>query len=231
MSHALREFIPYNPTDDELEALAHFRKRLSQMNDARVPFIERFKRNESLYRSHLDVARRADWQSTLFVPRTYGLIQAELAQLALNKPDLVLDPENKGDAMRIPYMKAVAMENWKKNNGASEFLFGFLDSLKMGSGFFEIGYRNYQRNVKEIIDFDPSTGQIDWKPKKITEFDDVFFEAFRPEDLFIDESVAWIKDAKDGARRHTFSYEAFIDEFADKYPTAIRVRPTRVREW
>lgn len=217
----------YKPSQDVQDALRFFRTRITEIKDARSHLLERWDKDENLFRSQMSFADKAEWQSDLFIPRTYGLVMAALAQLAINKPDISINPTNKFDAFKIPYVKAALHQNWLKNNGNKEFLFGFLDALKLGIAHMEVGFRSNKRDINEIVDYDPITGKIESKPETIIEFDDVFFEFFRPQDYYQDNYAAWTEDAVDSARRYIFPYDRFKKLYGD-YPGASFVIPGKV---
>ena len=210
----------------ESKALVFFQKRFEKMDEARKEHFERFREDEKLFRSHLEVARKADWQSQYFIPRTYGLVMASLSEFAINKPDISVEPDTRADALRVPYMKAVMHANWRKNKGNAEMLYVLLDALKLGIGIYEIGYRKDKRMIKEIEN-DPEdyNKKGKWKKKEIVDFDDVFFEVVNPRYMWIDESASSFTDAIDCVRKYKYGEQAFHQRFDSKFPKAKNVQP------
>ena len=133
-----------------LKAVQKFTERFRAMDERRQKHVIRWEENEKLFRSHLETADKEEWQSTLFIPRTYGVVMSSLAEFSINKPDISVEPDTKVDAIRSPYMKAVMETNWRTNKGNGEFLFALLDAFKLGVGIFEVGYRKTERKVKKI---------------------------------------------------------------------------------
>ena len=194
------------------------------MDFARKPYFNGFEEDEKLFRSHLETSNKADWQSKYFIPRVYGLIMSSLSEFAINKPDIIVEPETKKDALRTPYMKAALHANWKKNKGNAALLFLLLDALKLGIAIIEVGYRSNVRDIKEITKYDPTTEAIEWKKKEIFDFDDVYFESVNPRYFWIDESASTVKDAVDCTRQYIFSEQSFHQIFDSKYPRAKKVK-------
>ena len=194
------------------------------MDEARQPHWDNFEKDEKLFRSHLETANKADWQSKYFIPRTYGLVMSSLSEFAINKPDIIVEPDTKADATRAPYMKAVMHANWRKNKGNGEILYALLDALKLGISIIEIGYRKNSRIIKDIKDYDPLTEQSKWKKKEIYDFDDVFFEAVNPRYFWVDESANTMSKAIDCARLYVYSEQAFHSIFDKKFTKAKEVR-------
>lgn len=209
---------------EDRKALEYFRERFQAMDSARLEYYNNFEKDEKLFRSHLETATKADWQSKYFIPRTYGLVMASLSEFAINKPDIIIEPDTRQDALRVSYLKAVMHANWRKNKGNAELLFGLLDALKLGIGIFEIGYRKEERTVKSIKDYDPATEDVDWEKKKIFDFDDVYFETVNPRYFWLEESAATISDANDCVRKYIFSEETFHRKFDSKYEKAKDVK-------
>lgn len=210
--------------DKAQEALRFFSTRHLSMDQARKDHYDNFEKDEKLFRSHLEVSRKADWQSKYFIPRTYGLVMASLAEFAINKPDIIVEPDTRADATRVPYMKAVMHANWRKNRGNGELLYALLDALKLGISILEIGYRRDSRTIKEIDKYDPTTEDITWKEKEIFDFDDVYFEAVNPRYYWADEGCSTIRKANDCARLYIYSREAFHNKFDSKFPKAREVQ-------
>src|SRR3990167_10783529 len=137
------------------------------MDQARQNFVQQFEEDEKLFRSHIETSNKADWQSTYFIPRTYGLVMSTLSEFSINKPDIVVDPDTQLEATKVPYMQAVMQANWRKNKGNSELLYALLDTIKLGISIIEIGYRKTKRTIKEITEYDTETERIEWKEKEI----------------------------------------------------------------
>jgi hypothetical protein len=194
------------------------------MDHARKNHYDNFEKDEKLFRSHLEVSRKADWQSKYFIPRTYGLVMASLAEFAINKPDIIVEPDTRADATRTPYMKAVMHANWRKNRGNGELLYALLDALKLGISIVEVGYRRDSRTIKEIDKYDPATEDVTWKEKEIFDFDDVYFEAVNPRYYWVDEGCNTVRRADDCARLYIYSEQAFHDKFDEKFPKARNVK-------
>ncbi len=162
--------------------------------------------------------------SQYFIPRTYGLVMASLSEFAINKPDVVIEPDTRNDALRVPYMRAVMQANWKKNKGNAELLFVLLDALKLGIGILEVGYRKDKREIKDIQEYDPSNEKFKWKKKDIFDFDDVYFETVNPRYFWISETAKSISEADDCVRRYIYSEESFHQIFDSKFPKAKKIR-------
>ncbi|MFW6122383.1 MAG: hypothetical protein ACOC80_15990, partial [Petrotogales bacterium] len=209
--------------DKAQEAVRFFTERHRSMDRARQPYYNNFEKDEKLFRSHIETSRKADWQSKYFIPRTYGLVMSSLSEFAINKPDVIVEPDTRGDATRVPYMQAVMHANWRKNRGNGELLYALLDALKLGIAIFEVGYRKESRKIKDIVNYDPATEDIEHKEKEIFDFDDVYFEAVNPRYFWVDESCNTISKANDCARLYIYSKEAFHRKFDQKFPKAKKV--------
>jgi len=190
------------------------------MDTAREKYFNRFEEDEKLFRSHLETSNKADWQSKNFIPRTYGLVMASLSEFAINKPDILVEPDSREEAMKVPYLRAVMHANWRKNKGNAELLFILLDALKLGIAIYEIGYRKTTRDVKEITSYDPETENTEYEDKEIVDFDDVYFEAVNPRYFWIDESASTVSDADDCIRKYVYNAEVFHQIFDSKFPRA-----------
>lgn len=206
--------------DKEQEALKIFNERFRAMDDARKPYFENFEKDEKLFRSHAKSMHKADWQSNYFIPRTYGLVMSSLAEFAINKPDIIVEPDTRADATRVPYMKAVMMANWRKNKGNGELLYAILDALKLGIAVIEVGYRKIKRTIKDIKNYNPLTEATKWEEKEIYDFDDVYFETVNPRYFWVDEGCNTIGTAKDCIRLYVYGKEAFHAAFDSKFPKA-----------
>lgn len=206
------------------EALRFFGERFATMDKARNPFYLRMEEDEKLYRSHLEYSQKADWQSKLFIPRTYGLVMASLSEFAINKPDISVEPDTRIDAMRAPYLKASMYANWRKNKGNAELLFGILDALKLGIGVIEVGYRKDLRKIKDIIKYEPETETMEWKEKEIIDFDDVYFECVNPRHIWVDEAANSFSNAIDCVRKYSYGKQAFHYIWDSKFSGAVDVK-------
>jgi len=205
------------------EALSYFAKRFDKMDRARKPYFDNFEKDEKLFRSHMEFTRKADWQSKHFIPRTYGLVMSCLSEFAINKPDIIVEPDTRSDAMKVPYMKAVMTANWRKNKGNGILLYALLDALKLGIAIIEVGYRKDKREIKEITKYDPGTNDLKWKSKEIYDFDDVYFEVVNPRYFWADEGSTTLSKANDCARLYIYSEEAFHTTFDSKFPNSKKV--------
>lgn len=161
--------------------------------------------------------------SKYFIPRTYGLVMSSLSEFAINKPDIVVEPDGKTDAIRSPYLKAVMMANWRKNKGNAELLFALLDVLKLGIAIIDVGYKKQERSIKDIISYDPLTESMEWENKKIYDFDDVYFETVNPRYFWVDESANSVINANDCIRKYVYNEQVFHDIFDTKFKNAKKV--------
>jgi len=202
------------------EASAFFNKRIYAMSEKRKDFINRFDEDEKLFRSQVETSNKADWQSKYFIPRTYGLVMSTLSEFAINKPDIIVEPDTQAESMRVPYIRSVMHANWRKNKGNGEILFALLDAIKLGTAIIEIGYRKTKRTIKEVSSYDTETEKIQWKSKDIFEHDDVYFETVNPRFFWVDESASTVSEANDCARQYVYGEDKFHEIFDSKYKKA-----------
>jgi len=207
----------YNPQGEELKILKFVTKRIGKMKEARKDWETRWDKDEQLFRGLIKSTNKERWQSKLFINRIFTVCMKLFSELLTNSIDKIVEPGNKESIMKASYMTAVCEDNWKKNKGNAEFMFSMLDTIKLGTSFQEIGYKEERRTIKEITnekDF-LKTGKLEYKEKEITEFDDVFFETVKVQDLYIDEGASSLATAKDCARRHIYDWDTFKEEFKD----------------
>lgn len=206
------------------EAVAFFNNRMLKMEEGRSNFVRLFEEDENLFRSQLESSNKADWQSKFFIPRIYGLVMSTLSEFAINKPDIVVEPDTQIESMRVPYIRAVMHANWRKNKGNAELLYSFLDVIKLGISIIEIGYRKTKRTIKEIENYDTETEKIEWTSKEIFDFDDVYFETVNPRFFWLDETASTISEGNDCARQYIYSEERFHEIFDSKFKKAKEVK-------
>jgi len=210
----------YKPSEKEHGLLRFVYQRYSDMKATRSKFEPIWDRHEKQWEAWRPPKNINDWQSNIVPPFTTSIVEAELSELidqTLRPKASARGPEDKPKATVINH---VMEYTWEVGDGDIELYKAIKDALVLGTGIVQEYYWKDARQVRVLVKYDPEKGVEEYEEKEINDFDDVYMEAVKLQDFFIDESARSINrgpyKANDCIRRYILDFEKFKTVYKGK---------------
>lgn len=203
----------YQPTEEEHKWRKHVYQRKSDMAQARSQYEPMWDQQERQWEAWRPAKK--NWQANIVPPFTTSVVESELAEMVdqfLRPKASARGPEDKSKAT---VMNNVVDYTLDIGDGDIEYYKAIKDGLVHGIGIVQEFYWRDARQVRTLIEYDPVEGIEKYEEKEITDFDDVYMEAVKLQDFYIDENARSINrgtyKANDCIRRYVMSLEKFQD--------------------
>ena len=156
-----------------------------------------------------------EWRSNLHLPDAWAAIQAQMQETVERKarPHLVATEES--DEPVQEFANSVLAYNMNNTGFDYQAFLAKLSAAIRGTAFRMNYWRTDKRIVKDPTGVDED-GQITWKDKEITDFDDDYTEWVPNEFIFIDEKAKHIDEAVDMIRREVINIDEFHRIYGNK---------------
>lgn len=149
-----------------------------------------------------------DWRSHLELPDAFAAIQAQMQETIERKARPYLCPTEESDDPIADLSNAVMEYNMNNTGFDYQYFLAKLSAAIRGTAFLMEYWRHDKRVVKDPTDVDKE-GNITYKEREVTDFDDTYTEWVPNEFIHIDEKAKHIDEAVDMTRRQIIN----IDEF------------------
>jgi hypothetical protein len=156
-----------------------------------------------------------DWRSHLELPDAFAAIQTHTQETIerRSRPSLVRVEES--DDARERFCNSVMNWNMDRTNFDLQYFYAKLQASIRGTSFLKEYYRVEERVVKDPDDVDDE-GNLVYKERKITDFDDAFTEWISTEWVYFDPAAKCIEDASDCIEREILTIERFRFKYGNR---------------
>jgi len=205
----------YKPPEREYLDLKHVYTRKQHMAEARAKFERQWDKWEKQYEAYRTPKDEDDWRSNIVIPTTAAIVEAQLSEIIDQNMRPRVVARGVEDKPKAVVMNAVIDYTWEVGRADVEVYKLVKDALVFGTGIAQEYYRREKRMVKRLVEVDPKKGEI-WKEEEIKDFDDVYLEAVKLQDFYIDEKARSFNGsypAKDCIRRYVMRYDEFRNFF------------------
>lgn len=165
---------------------------------------------------HFDPPDPNDWRADLHLPDSFAAIQAQEQERIQRKSRPGLDATEESDEPIAELGNAVLTYNMDNTGFDYQYYLAKLAAAPRGTSFLMDYWRLDKRIVKDPVDVNDETGEIEYEDKEITDFDDDYTEWVPNEFIYIDEKAKRIDEAVDGFRREIVNIEEFHRIYGDK---------------
>jgi len=209
----------YRPSKENKDALRYVYDRFQDMKEGRSTYENEWEKAQKQYEGFIASQDREDWQSDIYIPLTSSIVEAILAEIIdLNLRPLYL-PREPQDQSAATVLNHIFKYTWEIGDGDIEQHKVLKDMLIFGTGIAQEYWRSDPRTVKEMVSFDPDAGE-EYKEREIKDFDDVYMEAVRLHDFYIDERARGFV-GPNGARDCIRRYVMHIDDFKNYFKGSV----------
>ncbi len=203
----------YVPNDEEHKWRKHVYQRKSDMAQARSKYEPLWDRQEQQWEALRPPKK--NWQANITPPFTTSVIESQLSELIDQFLKPKASPRGPEDKSRALVMNKIVDYTLDVGDGDIEYYKAIKDGLIHGTGIVQEYYWRDARQVRTLVEYDPIKGVEKYEEKEITDFDDVYMEAIKLTDFYIDENARSINrgpyKANDCIRRYVMSLEKFQD--------------------
>ena len=225
----------YHPSEStgEKADLEYVYRRTQQMKDARsASGIEtKWDKYQKQYDGYRDEKAKDQWQSNIVVNTTAGIVESQLAEAIDQNYRPRYLPRGIEDKPRATVMNAINDYTWEVGMADVEVYKMTSEAFVLGTSIGQEYYRKEKRMVQQIMST-KKNGQQEFKDVEINDFDDVYLEHVRLQEVWFDEygrSLNGTYSAKDCVRRVIMNIDDFKNFFKgpiwDKMGNAKYVSP------
>lgn len=216
----------YVPSDDEKLDLAFVYQRKQDMGTSRAKFEPDWDKADKQYEMFRE--KKEDWQSNISMPTTAAVVESQLAEIIDQNMRPRYLPRGVEDKPRAIIMNATSDYAWEVGRTDMELYKGAKDALIRGTGIIQDYYRKELRKVQVLKEGSTDKYEI----KDLIDYDDLFGEAVKLEDFYVDERARGFTgayEAKDCIRRyvmHIDDFKAYFQNDMDPMGNAKYVVPS-----
>ena len=163
-----------------------------------------------------DAVDPADWRSHLHLPDAFSAIQTQAQETIERKsrPHLIATEES--DEPIQEFANSALTYNMNTTGYDYQYFLAKLSASIRGTAFLMDYWRTDKRIVKDPTSVDEETGEIVYKDKEITDFDDDYTEWVPNEWIYPDEKADHIDNAIDMVRREVLNIDEFHRIYGEK---------------
>jgi len=163
-----------------------------------------------------------DWRSNLHIPLEKSMCETIKQETVDQVIKFTVEPGDETDIPKLPFMNKTidyALEKMKWN------IINFLsthDKITRGTAVLKVIYRKEKRKVYDPVSMEE--GSEEYEEKDILDYDDVFIQLKDLFDIYIDERVRSVDDARDLIERELINIREFHRLYDTMYPNAKSVK-------
>jgi hypothetical protein len=213
----------YNPKGTELDVLKYTYRRFYDIrNDPKrqeiMSSIERWRGAWEALRTARDPD---DWQSNYFIPLTTSIVEQLLAEMIDQKPQPIILPFSRDDKPKAMVMRHIFDRSWEIADGDIELFDIIKNALIEGTGMAQEYYFKDRRITRRPSGFKQVGKEklVQYENMDEVDYDDVYMEAVRNDDIFVDPDARDINrgpyKAKDIFRRYILDIDDFRTFFVN----------------
>ena len=159
--------------------------------------------SDELMDSDRDAA--GEYRSNVWVPMTFWLTMAAMAEYIQQNPTIMLLPSGNEDVPFADIMQEIVGFSMEKGKFLVQMYKAFLDASIFGTAPIYEYYRCDNRIIKELSEYNPETMEFKYKKKKDeSSFKDVYAESFSPYHFYPQPYCESMDDCSYAFRRFVF---------------------------
>lgn len=187
---------PYLPSQETEEWLSFLSRRFQDMDTNRSKSFrllnnrsleQYWKDSEQRWVSYVPEKRRKSWQARVVKPitrnRCIGIIAMMLNSLSEPNVFAELGGENNEEVAKA--FDDLLELSQEKDHYELKYLMALVDAVSMGTAFIQEDYVSMQREVEDIISWDPATNEFESKPRTITDFEGMESSIVSPYEVYL----------------------------------------------
>jgi hypothetical protein len=157
-----------------------------------------------------------DWRANFKLPDAFSAIQTQAQETIERRSRPTLKKTEESDEPVQDLGNAVLTYNMDSTGYDYQVTLAKLSASIRGTSFTMDYWRTEKRTVKDPETVDPETGEITYKSRVITDFDDDYTEWVANEFIYIDERGDHVDRAADMFRREILNVDIFRDKYGKK---------------
>lgn len=232
-SNNIRSKYTPSETNGEKKDLEYVYRRIQEMKDARsASGVEaKWDKYQKQYDGYREERKADEWQSNIVINTTAGIVESQLSEAIDQNYRPRYLPRGIEDKPRATVMNAINDYTWEVGMADVEVYKMTSEAFILGTSIGQEYYRKEKRIVQQIMSTDKN-GKQKFKDVEINDFDDVYLEHIRLQEVWFDEygrSLNGTYAAKDCVRRVIMNIDDFKNFFKgpiwDKLDNAKYVSP------
>lgn len=209
----------YQPSErtGEKADLEYTYQRIRDMKDARTAsgIEDKWDDWQKQYDGYRDDKKDNEWQSDIVVNTTAGIVESQLSEVIDQNYRPRYLPRGLEDKPRATVMNAINDYTWEVGMADVEVYKMTSEAFVLGTSIGQEYYRKEKRIVQQILET-KANGERKYKNIEINDFDDVYLEHVRLQEVWFDEyarSLNGTYAAKDCVRRVVMNIDDFKNFF------------------
>lgn len=199
----------YRPNKSERGARRRVWERYNAMKDdpLRKDAEQEWDLADIMYRQWTPVPDPDDWRTNLVLPDAFSGVQAQMQESLDRKSRPILRRVEDSDEALEEFGNSILNHNMDRTGFDFQYFLAKQSAAVRGTSFLFENYRVDKRKIK-----DPSIdaeGNLTYKEKEVTDYDDSTSEHVPNEFIFIDNRVLHIENAQDMVRREVVDTDEF----------------------
>lgn len=168
------------------------------------------------YRMYIPDLDANDWRSHLELPDAFAAIQTSMQETIERKSrPAIIGTDGDGIDPIEKFWNTILDWNMTRTGFDMQYFYAKLAAAIRGTAFLKDYYRVEERVVKDPTDVD-NEGNLIYKEKRITDFDDDYTEWIDNQWVFVDPAAKTIDEASDCAEREVLTIDSFRFKYGDK---------------
>jgi hypothetical protein len=219
---------PYSPNDEEKKVLDKIFQRKKDMQIGRTQgetnWEEYWDDSDKAYNAKTETLDSDDWRSNLHIPIEFSIVETVKQESMEQTIRWEVEPGDPSDIKKVPFMNEVIDASLDKMKWNATYFILNDERYRRGTTACKITYRREKRKIYDMVDYDDVEDKESYEENEIYDYDDVLIKYIDLFDLYIDEAVRDIADAKDVIEREVMSIETFHKRYDSKYKNAKKVK-------
>lgn len=205
--------LEHTPSEEEMKRGLRWHNRLTQMYNARAPYIPQMERGLMLYDGvHLlDTKNKTNINNdNLVAPFARIFVEAKTAEEVKAISEYTFTPiEDSGDSWKVDLLKDVNAHVRKKVKQKSKRHDMLRTKNICGVSIARVGYRKIMGMRKIRTETNADGDILKWKEQAVPIYDDLFMDVVSPFNFLVDPNATTMDDAMDCAHFHAENFENF----------------------
>lgn len=153
------------------------------------------------------------WQSKNGNMVAFSKVHTALSMVIDQNPEAQLFARSKEWEQKTKLMEGLYSYSWDHGDGRVELKKFTFDCAKYGFAVGRTYHKRDEREVEELVIYDPETNNNEYEKKTIVDFDDVYWENMSVWECWFDEMADSKKNMRDWCWRKIYDFETFKLKF------------------
>lgn len=186
----------YTPLQNEQEFLEFVCGRFQMMQEMRSKSYrilnnrsldEYWKDSEQRWTSYVPERRRKDWQAKVVKPITRNRCIGIIAMMlnSLSEPTISAERGGENNEEIAKAFSDLLEISQEKDKYEMKYLMALVDAVSLGTAFIQEDYVSMEREVQDIIKWDPATNEIETKKRTIKDFEGMLSAIVSPYEVYL----------------------------------------------